>query len=267
MESIGGSSLFSRFLAEVFVLALVVPSVCMAGVVPSIWDPNYVSGTLLVLNQDDAVATFTLTSNFTFGGTSYSVGSVSTNGFLTLGADDLLNGNGCCNGDASGLLNGNPRISLAWTDLITSVYMNAILNGASFTWEGVDQSTSVPVLFQALLYDSGQIVFGYESLSTDSISNMMLIGLSVGGGAADPGESNLAPNSSFNLGASSNTIYQLLTPTGGGFFGPTTPVTFDGSNIQFDPSATTPEPSSLLLGLTGLAAVFMRRRALQKRHE
>ena len=268
MESIGGGFLFSRFLTQVCGLSLVFSSVCMAGVIPSIWDPNYALGTLLVFQADDAVATFTLTSNFTFGGITYSEGSVSTNGFLTLGANDLLNGDGCCSGNVSGLLSGNPRISPGWTDLYTSVYMNAILNGVSFTWEGVDQSSFAPVLFQALLYNSGQIVFGYESLSTDSISNPTLIGLSVGGGAADPGESNLTPNSTFSFGASPNTIYKVLTPTGGGggLLGPTIPVTFDGSNIQFDPSATTPEPSTLLLGLSGLAAMFARRRAMQNRH-
>ncbi len=266
MESIGGGFLFSRFLAQVCGLSLVFSSVCMAGVVPSIWDPNYASGTLLVFQADDAVAAFTLTSNFTFGGITYSEGSVSTNGFLTLGTIDLLNGAGCCSGDVSGLLSGNPRVSPGWTDLYTSVYMNAILNGVSFTWEGVDQFSFAPVLFQALLYNSGQILFGYESLSTDSISNPTLIGLSVGGNAADPGESNLAPNSTFAFGASP-TIYQVLAPTGGGggLLGPTIPVTFDGSNIQFDPSATTPEPSTLLLGLSGLAALFTRRRALQNR--
>ena len=269
MESIGGSSLFSRFQVQVYGLALVASSVCMAGVVPSIWDPNYAIGTLLVFQADDAVATFTLTSNFTFGVITYSEGSVSTNGFLTLGTNDLLNGAGCCSGDVSALLSGNPRISPGWTDLYTSVYMNAILNGVSFTWEGVDQSSLAPVLFQALLYNSGQIVFGYESMSTDSISNPMLIGLSEGGNVADPGESNLAPNSSFSIGAGSNTVYGLFVPTvgGGGLLGPTTPVTFDGSNIQFDPSVNTPEPSSLLLGLSGLTALFVRRRELQKRHE
>lgn len=256
--------MLSRFLAQVFCVLLAISSVCIAGVVPSIWDPNYASGTLLVFQADDAVAAFTLTSNFTFGGITYSEGSVSTNGFLTLGANDLLNGAGCCSGDVSRLLSGNPRISPGWTDLYASVYLNAILNGASFTWEGVDQFTGVPVLFQALLYNSGQIVFGYESLSTDSISNPTLIGLSVGGGAADPGESNLAPNSSFVIGSGFDTIYGLFAPPA--FFGPTTPVTFDGSNIQFDPSANTPEPSTLLLGLSGLAAMFARRRAMQNRH-
>ncbi len=265
MEFLGGISLFSRFLAQVCGLALVMSSVCMAGVVPSIWDPNYATGTLLVFQEDDTVASFTLTSNFTFGGITYSEGSVSTNGFLTLGANDLLNGAGCCSGDVSALLSGNPRISPAWADLVSSVYMNAILNGVSFTWEGVDQSFLAPVLFQALLYNSGQIVFGYETLGTDSISTTMLIGLSTGGNAADPGESTVLPNSTFAIGAGSNTVYGLFVPPLGS--SPTSPVSFDGSNIQFDPNVTTPEPSSLLLGLTGLAALFVRHRALQKRLE
>ncbi|MGD2056406.1 MAG: hypothetical protein PVJ15_06325 [Gammaproteobacteria bacterium] len=188
--------------------------------------------------------------------------SVSSNGFISLGGD---NGTGClgidCSGDPQQLLGfPNPTIAPLWTDLEPGpggggdIYFNAfnddgiagndriVITFATGFHDCVDAECSALAQVQLLgagnkyFKDPGTIIFGYNRIvQTDSQTSNILVGVSPGNSAADPGSTNLNAKSSFNTSAES-TVYQLFA-AGLSNSGPIPPpFDLDGGNVVFEPN-------------------------------
>ena len=216
-------------------------------------------------DEDDAFITRTFGSlSFPFLGMDYTgtdILAISSNGFLSLGGN---NGAGClginCSGDPQLLLGFlNPTIAPLWTDLDPGgaggdIYYNAfnddgipgndriVITFATGFHDCVNAECSalaqVQLLGQGNKYnkDPGTILFGYNGIvQTDSQMSDILVGLSPGNNAADPGSTNLNAKSSFNT-ANEATVYQLFV-AGLSASGPVPPpFDLDGGNVVFEPN-------------------------------
>jgi hypothetical protein len=256
-----------RTLLGTLLLLLLATLPAQPGTIPAIWDPSFGS---VIVSGDDNVSGFVGLGpgiSFPFLGPTYVTAEASTNGFISLGG---TNGAGCCSGyvtGSGGLLAGYPRIAPAWMDWVGPVHLNSFADHATFTWDVFEYAVNTHVaLFQEQLYNSGVIVFGFDTLnSTSNQGHTMLMGLSPGGGAGDPGPSDFVGGLPFNpLGI--GTVYQMFQ--GGGNM-----ANFDGGNIVFTPNGqggwdvtgsfvnVVPEPATLGLMASGiLALIWVRRR-------
>jgi hypothetical protein len=261
------------FAAGMLLLFLSVNSV-LAGTVPPVWESNF--GALIPggAQSDDSVSDISLGFMFPFFGQNYTSATVSSNGFVQFGGSDSAR---CCNADSSTFVAGYPTIAGAWFDLYPpgntngGVYLNtSTANRAVITWNAVPeygQSQTAPYesTFQIQLYSTGEVILAYDQFSVPGTVNghIALIGLTPGGGGADPGSTDL-------LGATypmspSGTVYQLFpnqnnTPTAAAAAG----AVADGLDLTFFTTApsSVPEPSTLVLfGLGTMALVAFRRRA------
>lgn len=234
-----------------------------AGAVTSpVFETNY--GTALV-GGDDSVAAGTLPFAFTLFGQSYTDFQISTNGFVSLGGG---NGTGCCSGDVASFLSGAARIAPEWFDIVGTGYLNSDqADRAVFTWVGGEYSSGGSYAAQAQLFANGTIVFGYSGDSVPASHNV-LTGISAGGGAADPGETEFT-DGPFSTG-SSRAVYDFASAG-----------TFDlnGRNVFFTPDgqggytvsntpavAGVPEPATwamMIAGFFGAGTVLRARRTRQ----
>ena len=241
---------------------------------PAIWESDF--GSDLNLFDDDTASVLFGTFSFPFGGdvfTGADVLDVSSNGFVSLGGS---NGNDCCSGDVTQFLNDPfPRISPLWADIHPArvasdgVFANSFNDDGdaaddriAITWDAQHFGTGEDVLFQVQLFESGVISFGYSGISP--LDRNTLIGIGPGGGASDPGLSDLSNGPFLEF---SNNIYELFQPDSvvpGGF-------DLDGSNVVFTPIpfnggfvvsqiGAIPEPSSLSVLAFACLASFSRRR-------
>jgi hypothetical protein len=211
-------------------------------------------------DTDDASITRTLDGmSFPFGLSDvFNAIAISSNGFISLGGD---NGDGCFNQDCSGnpqqLLGFlNPTIAPLWTDLEPGlggggdIYYNAfnddgignpgidriVITFATGFHDCVDAACSalaqVQLLGQGNKYAKapGTIIFGYNGIvQTNSQLSSILVGVSPGNNAADPGSTNLNGKSSFNTDTVS-TVYQLFVASS------PPPIDLDGANVVFEPN-------------------------------
>ncbi|MBI1851028.1 MAG: hypothetical protein HYR85_11860, partial [Planctomycetes bacterium] len=211
---------------------------------PPIWEPNY--GAPLALTDDSTFDTtfgFLNSFSFPFAGTTYSgaaILSIASNGFVSLGGS---NGNGCCNGLPSDLVNQFPRIAPLWVDLNPSVagqvYLNVFNDWGTpdadrivITWDTVFFSTREAAVAQLQMLSNGTIVFGYKCSNVGNLNRDVLIGVSPGNGVADPGSTTYRTSIPFSTGAQP-TIYQFYP----GASGPIA-IDFDQTNIVFEPLTT-----------------------------
>ena len=244
---------------------------------PQIFETNF--GTPLNLTDDSTTAVMFGSFVFPFAGSVFTgsdVLDISSNGFLSLGGS---NGNDCCNGDLNEFLN-DPfaRISPLWADIdpantaMDDVFIGTFNDDTDpeddrlvVTWDAQHWGSGEDVLFQVQLLDTGVIVFGYNGVS--ALDRNTLIGITTGGGVADPGASDLSTGPFLDGGAE---IYEL--------FAPETPVIsdprefdLDFSNVVFTPVPVfggfvvshiepIPEPSGLVAVAFALCAITTRRR-------
>ncbi len=219
---------------------------------PAIWE-SAIGHTILsggtLDDDDDNTANITFdTFSFPFAGTTYTGAdtlSISSNGFVSLGGD---NGDDCCDGDPSALVgDAFARIAPMWMDLDPGdeggdVYINTFNDDADpavdrivITWAVGDNDCSGPechVLVQVQLLENGTIIMGYNGIVlTGSVSDDVLIGVSPGGGAADPGGADFTAAIPFDSG-SEPTIYEFFPDAGPPL------VDVDNSNIVFTPNGS-----------------------------
>ena len=244
-----------------------------ASPIPPIWETNFGNPVAFAPNADDGTVVINFGFAFPFLGNTYTSGSLSSNGFLWL---NPANADAGLAGDVSSFLSGDPRIAGGWVDLVTSnVDFNTFGgNRAVITYAGAEEfgGNSTPYSFQMQLFSTGRIVFGYNSFETPATFNNILIGVTPGGSAADPGSSDLLNATPFLTAG--GTVYQFIPTNGIGG-------TFEGSNIIFDPNGagwnvtaqptvtTTPEPGTLGLlgmGVTAFVGIVRRRRMRRPTH-
>ena len=182
-------------------------------------------------NVNDGIVNLTFGSmSFPFAGKTYTgadILNISSNGFISLGGD---NGNGCCDGDPTALVQGAfPRIAPLWTDLNPNgvagggdIFINTfnddddpaidriVITFASGFSDCAYNACSA--LVQVQLLEDGTIIFGYNGIVQNvNQTSDILIGLSPGNGAADPGNTVFSTDVPFDS-MLEPTIYQLFSP-------------------------------------------------------
>jgi len=213
-------------------------------------------------NVNDGTVNLTFGSmSFPFAGKTYTGGdilNISSNGFISLGGN---NGDGCVNLDCSGksqqLLDfSKPSIAPLWTDLNPNgvagggdIFINTfnddndpaidriVITFATGFSDCANNACSAIV--QVQLLEDGTIIFGYNGIKqTNSQLSNILVGLSPGNGAADPGSTDFSDK--FNSVPlpfdSGTTIYELFSATTSPAQSP--PFDLDNTNIVFVPNGT-----------------------------
>jgi hypothetical protein len=147
---------------------------------------------------------------FTFYGITYTSVFVNSNGNLTFGTGDISFVE-----TVAGFINGPPRIAPIWDDFDPDPFppLNPISGGGAVfvkqeldrfivTWFNVPEfATGNTNTFQAVLFDTGVIGFGYDRLD----SNDGLVGVASGGGG---------PSSIFQYNGSTNPPVTITGPQG-----------------------------------------------------
>jgi hypothetical protein len=228
----------ARWLLVVASLAVVLTAPSMIAA-PPIWEPNFGTGLNLTDDSTIGVTFASLNFTFTFVGVTYSGAQqlyVSSNGFISLGTD---NGSDCCQGDPVVLVAEYPRIAAFWADhnptAAGDAYLNFLNDDADpeservvITWDDVLYDNGLPITVQIQLVDDGTVIMGFNGWDLTGFNDNTLIGLSPGGGVADPGSTDFTATLPFNTGAEP-TVYEL-------FVGMPPPVDLDQQNIVFVPN-------------------------------
>lgn len=162
-----------------------------------------VDGTLLTLG-DDTTLNVPLGFTFPYQGGSFTSVFVNSNGNLTFGA-----GSTDLSESVADLLNGPPRIAGVWDDLNPAagglVLFNSNGTSATIRFIGVPEFlASTTNTFTFTLDASGSVTIAYDAVAALDA----LAGVSQGGGAANPGETNLSGGGPFPV---NGTTYELFT--------------------------------------------------------
>lgn len=180
-----------------------------------------VEGTVLELGDDTSVEV-ALPFSFPFQGSTWNSVFVNSNGNLTFGAPD--EGFLSWVEDVGEFLNGPPRIAPLWDDLSPQVGGLVVARFepafVTISFAGVPQFlNSDDNTFSVTLWDDGTVEIDYESVG--SADN--LVGVTEGGGTADPGSSDLSTSPRW---PAIGTTYEL--------FDSGSPNDLEGSTIVFD---------------------------------
>ena len=225
----------TRIMAILSVAAVLLLQAGMVFARPPIWESRLgatVPGQALDNRNDGTVSLTFETMSFPFDGIVYTgndILNISSNGFISLGGD---NGDGCCDGDPANLTGDPfPRIAPYWIDLDPGsqggdIYYKTfnddndpetdriVITFSTGFSECSDIGSVCYVHAQVQLLEDGTIIFGYNGIGiNNSITNDLLVGISPGGGTADPGSIDLITASQvpFDSGMEP-TIYELLAP-------------------------------------------------------
>jgi hypothetical protein len=177
------------------------------------------TGTLLPVTDDGSVEVPLTTFQFPFHGTSWSSVFVNGNGNLTFGA-----GNGDFSETVPELLNGPPRIAPLWDDLTGAeqglVIAEETPGALKVHFVSVPEFlTTGTNYFTTTIDKKGGVVFDYAATNRSDA----LIGISKGGGVADPGPTDLSRAS--GLSAATPAIYERFL---GSF------ATYGGVDLSFE---------------------------------
>lgn len=143
---------------------------------------------------DDSFEEVSLGFTFPFQGATYTSVFVNSNGNLTFGSGDTDFSESVLE-----LLNDQPRIAPLWDDLSPnaggSVFIDPDPGSLTVSFQNVPEFlASTTNSFDVTLHDDGRIVITYGAVAAlDAI-----VGVSPGGGAADPGETNFSAGGSFS---------------------------------------------------------------------
>jgi hypothetical protein len=165
-------------------------------------DLNAINGFLLNLG-DDASQELALGFTFPFNGTDYTSVWVNSNGNLTFGSGDTD-----FSESVAELLNDQPRIAPLWDDLSPNNGGLVIADGdaasMTVTFSGVPEFPSTGSnTFSVTLFATGNYIVSYGGVT--AIDG--LVGTTQGGGAANPGPTNLSDGGPFSR---SGTTYELF---------------------------------------------------------
>ncbi len=166
---------------------------------------------------DDGFAEIPTGFSFPYQGDNYTSVFVNANGSLTFGSGDTD-----FSESVGELLSGQPRIAVAWDDLNPSsggeVFATYSAGSVTVNWEDVPEWLSTGSnTFSVTLESNGDVSLDYDGMTLgDSI-----VGVTPGGGAADPGETDLSAGGPYSA---SGTTYEEFT---GDF-------DLDGQTVDFD---------------------------------
>ena len=183
-------------------------------------DLQLIDGVPLTLGDDD-YEQVPIGFSFPFQGSNYTDVFVNSNGSLTFGGGDTD-----YTESVGEFLGGLPRIAPLWDDLSPNqggqVLVKASANSLKVTFSDVPEFlASTGNSFAVTLFDSGDVTIDYGSVaSLDSI-----VGVTEGGGAADPGETNLSAGGPFSA---TGTTYEQFT-------GALDPFDLGGGSLDFSP--------------------------------
>ena len=184
------------------------------------------TGTILPVEDDGSVQVPLTTFSFPFHGTKYPSVFVNGNGNLTFGAGD---------GDfletVPKLLNGPPRIAPLWDDLEATDFFSGLPLGLVIAEEKPgalkvhfvsvpEFGGSAPNYFSTTFDWKGGVAFDYAATNRSD----GLIGISKGGGVANPGPTDLSR--AHSLSAATPAVYERFL---GSFF------TYGGVDLSFEP--------------------------------
>jgi hypothetical protein len=160
---------------------------------------------VLALGDDDFVEV-ALPFDFPFCGTTYASVFVGSNGYVTFGAGDTDFAE-----SVSTFLAGPPRIAALWDDLnptsAGTITVAETTDGFAVTWNGVPAFPDVGAnTFTITLEPDGRFNIAYTIVTLER----GLVGRTLGGGAADPGEVDLSSASS-PIGTAAATVYEIFS--------------------------------------------------------
>ncbi|HET6629895.1 MAG TPA: hypothetical protein VFG91_08995 [Woeseiaceae bacterium] len=178
-----------------------------------------IEGTILDLGDDSSVEV-ALPFSFPFQGTSYTSVFVNSNGNLTFG-----DGSSDFSESAAELLEDEPRLAALWDDLSPNngglVSLEADASSWTVSFEGVPEFISTGSnTFSVTLHPDGTVVYTYGSISSDD----NVVGVTQGGGAADPGPSDLSSSPSWPASGTTYEEFEFATPND-----------LEGTTITFTP--------------------------------
>ncbi|HKQ97022.1 MAG TPA: pre-peptidase C-terminal domain-containing protein [Candidatus Polarisedimenticolia bacterium] len=158
---------------------------------------------IVLFPGDDGSVLVPLPFDFPFNGTMWPAVFVNGNGNLTFGT-----GNSDFTESTAELLSGPPRIAPLWDDLNPGAGGNVVVTQTASSWtveyQGVPEfGTTNSNTFSVTLHAGGQIDFHFGTTA----HNDGLIGVSQGGGAADPGETDLSAAGALSA---TGTTYELF---------------------------------------------------------
>ena len=208
-----GAALLSRFVAPIaasgdyYLVVTTFPDVELTGAGETggryVLDLQTVTGTLLNLGDDNSIEV-PLQFSFPFNGRTYNSVFVNANGNLTFGSGDTD-----FSETVAELLSDQPRIAPLWDDLSPNVgglvLVDSKSTGLTVTFREVPEfAASTTNTFSVTLLPNGRVDVVYGGIS--AIDG--LAGVSPGGGAANPGQTDLS--AALNLSAV-GTTYELFS--------------------------------------------------------
>lgn len=151
------------------------------GAIPATFENIAQTGITFGVTGSNAAGNLTLPWSFPFYGNSYTTALVSTNGYITFGAD----GTDSSNDPIPNAIDPNDFIAPFWTNLTVNgglsnmFWLNDSLNSRVIVqWNSVFRSgENLPNTFQVILYPDGRIDMNYESMTSANLSNPLTVGI------------------------------------------------------------------------------------------